>query len=132
MVSSGYGFCQTKPRPPITFSAASRRIGTWSRFTCFVSDSGARQHDYRRGLRGAGVRADQVHLSQPHRAAARADPHTCDRLGDSHAVALLAALPAHHPVLLYASLSFIAYYLIASFILHARAAMNLRRYRRGA
>lgn len=45
---------------------------------------------------------------------------------------LLAELPAYHPVLLYASLSFIAYYLIASFILHARAAMKLSRYRRGA
>jgi phosphatidylcholine synthase len=45
---------------------------------------------------------------------------------------LLAELPTYHPVLLYASLSFIAYYLIASFILHARAAMKLSRYRRGA
>jgi len=47
-------------------------------------------------------------------------------------VTLLAALPTHHPVLLYASLSFIAYYFIASFILHARAAMKLRRYRSDA
>jgi len=46
-------------------------------------------------------------------------------------LALLAALPAKHPVLLGASLSFIAYYFVASFILHARAAMKLRRYRRG-
>jgi phosphatidylcholine synthase len=46
-------------------------------------------------------------------------------------LAMLPALPAHNPVLLHASLSFIAYYLIASFILHARAAMNLRRYRGG-
>jgi hypothetical protein len=44
---------------------------------------------------------------------------------------MLPALPEHNPVLLYASLSFIAYYLVASFILHARAAIKLRRYRRG-
>jgi hypothetical protein len=47
-------------------------------------------------------------------------------------LAMLPALPGHNPILLYASLSFIAYYLIASFILHARAAMKLRRYRSGA
>ena len=46
-------------------------------------------------------------------------------------LALLVALPAKHPVLIGASLSFIAYYFVASFILHARAAMKLRRYRRG-
>jgi len=46
-------------------------------------------------------------------------------------LAMLPALPRHNPALLYASLSFIAYYLIASFILHARAAMKLRRYRSG-
>ena len=46
-------------------------------------------------------------------------------------LALLTALPAKHPVLLSASLSFIAYYLLASFVLHARAAMKLRHYRRG-
>ena len=46
-------------------------------------------------------------------------------------LALLVALPAKHPVLLGTSLSFIAYYFVASFILHARAAMKLRRYRRG-
>ncbi len=47
-------------------------------------------------------------------------------------LAMLPALPGHNPILLYASLSFIAYYLIASFILHARAAIELRRYRSGA
>ena len=46
-------------------------------------------------------------------------------------LALLAELPANHPVLLFASLSFITYYLVASFILHARAALKLRRYRSG-
>lgn len=46
-------------------------------------------------------------------------------------LAMLPALPRHNPVLLYASLSFIAYYLIASFILHARAMVKLRHYRRG-
>ena len=46
-------------------------------------------------------------------------------------LALLAELPANHPLLLFASLSFIAYYLLASFILHARAALKLRRYRSG-
>ena len=47
-------------------------------------------------------------------------------------LALLAELPANHPVLLFASLSFIAYYLVASFILHARAAVKLPgRYRSG-
>jgi phosphatidylcholine synthase len=44
-------------------------------------------------------------------------------------LAMLPALPNHNPVLLYASLTFIAYYLAISFILHARAAMKLRRYR---
>ena len=34
--------------------------------------------------------------------------------------------------LLAVSLSFIAYYLVASFILHARAALKLRSYRREA
>ena len=43
-------------------------------------------------------------------------------------LAMLPALPRHNPALLYASLSFIAYYLIASFILHARAAIKHRRY----
>jgi phosphatidylcholine synthase len=44
---------------------------------------------------------------------------------------MLPALPNHNPVLLYASLTFIAYYLAVSFILHAQAAMRLRRYRHG-
>ena len=47
-------------------------------------------------------------------------------------LAMLPALPAHNPVLLYASLSFIAYYFVASFILHARASVKLRRYRSDA
>jgi phosphatidylcholine synthase len=46
-------------------------------------------------------------------------------------LAMLPALPKHNPVLLYSSLAFIAYYLAVSFILHARAAMRLRRYRHG-
>lgn len=44
-------------------------------------------------------------------------------------LAMLPALPAHSAILLYASLSFIAYYFAASFILHARAALKVRRYR---
>ena len=47
-------------------------------------------------------------------------------------LAMLPALPRHNPVLLYASLSFIAYYLVASFILHARATVKLGHYRGGA
>ncbi len=38
-------------------------------------------------------------------------------------IAMLAMLPSVNPVLLFASLSFIAYYLIASFALHARSAL---------
>ena len=49
----------------------------------FCLELGVCQHDHRHGVRGDGVRADQVHLSQPHRAAARGDAHACDRLGDS-------------------------------------------------
>ena len=47
-------------------------------------------------------------------------------------LAMLPALPAHSAILLYGSLSFIAYYFAASFILHARAALKLRRYRPAA
>lgn len=46
-------------------------------------------------------------------------------------LAMLPELPNHNPAMLYASLSFIGYYFAASFILHARAAIKLARYRRG-
>jgi phosphatidylcholine synthase len=47
-------------------------------------------------------------------------------------LAMLPALPHHNPILLYASLAFIAYYFVMSFILHARSAMALARYQRGS
>lgn len=47
-------------------------------------------------------------------------------------LAMLPALPRSNPLLLYSSLAFIAYYFVTSFILHARAAMALARYRRSS
>jgi phosphatidylcholine synthase len=38
-------------------------------------------------------------------------------------IAMLPSLPSVNPILLYLSLAYIAYYFIASFALHARAAM---------
>jgi phosphatidylcholine synthase len=45
-------------------------------------------------------------------------------------VAMLPSLPQHNPVLLYSSLAFIGYYLVASFVLHAREVLMLTRYGR--
>lgn len=45
-------------------------------------------------------------------------------------LAMLPALPDHNPILLDISLAFIAYYFMTSFILHARSAVALSRYRR--
>lgn len=47
-------------------------------------------------------------------------------------LAMLPALPHPRPLMLYASLAFIAYYFVTSFVLHARATMALARYRRAS
>jgi phosphatidylcholine synthase len=132
MVASGYGFCHVEAKTDDHYFRGFPSYWNLVAFYLYCLEFGAPVSTIIVAIFAVMVFVPIKYIYPNRTGPLRALTLTLAMVWGAITLALLAALPAHHPMLLFASLSFIAYYLVASFILHARAAMKLRHYRRGA
>ena len=132
MVASGYGFCHVEAKTDDHYFRGFPSYWNLVAFYLYCLDLGTLAGTLIVALFAVMVFVPIKYIYPNRTGPLRAVTLTLAIVWGVVTLALLAALPAKHPALLAVSLSFIAYYLVASFILHARAALKLRRYRREA
>jgi len=132
MVASGYGFCHVEAKTDDHYFRGFPSYWNLVAFYLYCLDLGTLAGTLIVALFAVMVFVPIKYIYPNRTGPLRAVTLTLAIVWGVVTLALLAALPAKHPALLAVSLSFIAYYLVASFILHARAALKLRSYRREA
>lgn len=129
MVASGYGFCHIEAKTHDHYFRGFPSYWNLVAFYLFCLGLGAALSTLVVAVLAVMVFVPIKYIYPNRTGPLRATTLTLAALWAIVTLAMLPALPAHNPVLLYASLSFIAYYFAASFILHGRAVLRLRRYR---
>ena len=132
MVASGYGFCHVEAKTDDHYFRGFPSYWNLVAFYLYCLDLGTLAGTLIVALFAVMVFVPIKYIYPNRTGPLRAVTLTLAIVWGVVTLALLAALPAKHPAVLAVSLSFIAYYLVASFILHARAALKLRSYRREA
>ncbi len=129
MVASGYGFCHVDAKTDDNYFRGFPSYWNLVAFYLFCLGLGPLANAIIVTVLAVMVFVPIKYIYPNRTGPLRATTLTLAALWAIVTLAMLPALPAHNPVLLYASLSFIAYYFAASFILHGRAVLRLRRYR---
>ncbi len=127
MLASVYGFCQTRAKTDDHYFLGFPNYWNLVAFYLFCLGSGTRFNVAVLLLLGVMVLVPLRYIYPNRTVPLRALTLTLGIIWGVLTVAMLLMLPTVNRVMLWAALGFIAYYFIASFILHARAALSARR-----
>jgi phosphatidylcholine synthase len=124
MLASVYGFCQTHAKTDDHYFLGFPNYWNLVAFYLFCLGFGTRFNVAVLLLLGVMVFVPLKYIYPNRTVQLRPLTLTLGIIWAVVTVAMLLMLPTVNPVMLWAGLSFIAYYFIASFILHARAALH--------
>ena len=124
MLASAYGFCQTKAKTDDHYFLGFPNYWNLVAFYLFCLALGTGFNVIVLTVLGVMVFLPIKYIYPNRTVALRPLTLTLGILWAGVTVAMLVMLPRVNPIMLWASLSFIGYYFIASFILHARAMLN--------
>jgi phosphatidylcholine synthase len=127
MLASVYGFCQTRAKTDDHYFLGFPNYWNLVAFYLFCLGYGARFNVAVLLLLGVMVFVPLKYIYPNRTVPLRPLTLALGIIWAVLTIAMLFMLPNVNRVMLWAALSFIAYYLIASFILHARAALGARR-----
>ncbi len=121
LIASAYQFCQSNAKTPDNFFLGFPSYWNLVVFYLYCLHWGPLANELILMLFGVMVFVPIKYIYPSRTRPLRPVTLTLGMIWGIITIAMLPSLPAVNPVLLYLSLSYIAYYLIASFVLHARA-----------
>jgi phosphatidylcholine synthase len=123
LIASAYQFCQTEAKTPDNFFLGFPSYWNLVVFYLYCLQLGTAVNETVLTLFGVMVFVPIKYIYPSRTKPLRPLTVTLGIIWGVITIAMLPSLPSINPVLLYLSLAYIAYYLIASFALHARALM---------
>ena len=121
LIASAYQFCQTDAKTPDNFFLGFPSYWNLVVFYLYCLHWGTIVNEVILCLLGVMVFVPIKYIYPTRTEPLRPLTLTLGMMWGAVTIAMLPALPSCNPVLLYLSLAYIAYYFIASFVLHARA-----------
>ncbi|HYL60031.1 MAG TPA: CDP-alcohol phosphatidyltransferase family protein [Candidatus Acidoferrales bacterium] len=126
MLVSAYGFCQTKAKTDDNYFLGFPNYWNLVAFYLYCLGAGVIFNVAVLSLLGVMVLVPTRYIYPNRTVPLRPVTLTLGIVWAFVTVAMLFMLPAINPVMLWGALSFIAYYFVASFILHARETLKLK------
>ncbi len=123
LIASAYQFCQTDAKTPDHFFLGFPSYWNLVVFYLFCLRMGVVFNELILGVLGVMVFVPIKYIYPSRTKALRPLTLTLGLIWAGVTITMLPALPACNPILLYVSLSYVAYYFIVSFALHAHSLM---------